>query len=252
MTTTTTNDNNIITLPDLRPLDDNYEAVHGFTSYANWLIPGHLMVGRYPFLEPSGRVKTRKDAEAQIRTLVQSGLITYVCLQAELPPQKDIPLRGVDGFLPYKACALIEASTHYGPPPADEIVKLRNRDLDKFLPPRRKARKFVDTRPELDFLHFGIRDLETPTSAAELDVIVDTVAGRVLRGERVYMHCWGGRGRAGTIGACLLAKLYGIDAEEALTRVQRAFDTRKDNGRKSPETEQQYDAVRNYCARMQN
>lgn len=42
---------------------------------------------------------------------------------------------------------------------------------------------------------------------------------------------WGGRGRAGLVGACLLAHLYGLPAEEALERVQRSFDTRKDGER---------------------
>lgn len=44
----------------------------------------------------------------------------------------------------------------------------------------------------------------------------------------VYLHCWGGRGRAGTVGATLLHRLYGLPAEEALERVQRAYSTRKD------------------------
>ena len=32
---------------------ENYEVAHTFASYANWLIRGHLMLGRYPFVEPS-------------------------------------------------------------------------------------------------------------------------------------------------------------------------------------------------------
>ena len=50
----------------------------------------------------------------------------------------------------------------------------------------------------------------------------------------MYMHCWGGRGRAGTLGACLLGDLYGVDAEEALLRVQEAFDSRGDAGQLYP------------------
>lgn len=46
-------------------------------------------------------------------------------------------------------------------------------------------------------------------------------------GEKVYLHCWGGRGRTGTVGACLLAVGWDVSAEEALERVQRAFDTRQ-------------------------
>lgn len=50
----------------------------------------------------------------------------------------------------------------------------------------------------------------------------------------------------GTVGACLLAKLFGISAEEALIRVQKAFDTRKDNKAFSPETEEQRRFVRDF------
>lgn len=31
---------------------------------------------------------------------------------------------------------------------------------------------------------------------------------RISKGEKLYVHCWGGRGRAGTVGACLLASMY--------------------------------------------
>lgn len=44
------------------------------------------------------------------------------------------------------------------------------------------------------------------------------------------MHCWGGRGRAGTIASCFLAACYGLSADEILARIQRAFDTRQDGG----------------------
>jgi hypothetical protein len=61
--------------------------------------------------------------------------------------------------------------------------------------------------------------------------LVEDLQQRLEKGEVMYVHCWGGRGRAGTVGACLLIKAYGLDAEEALVRVQRAFDTRQDEGR---------------------
>ncbi|GBF90376.1 MAP kinase phosphatase [Raphidocelis subcapitata] len=80
--------------------------------------------------------------------------------------------------------------------------------------------------------------------------MVEDVAARLSRGDRVYLHCWGGRGRAGTVGACLLARLYGLSADEALERVQRAFDTRRDEGRRSPETEEQRRLVRAYAAQL--
>lgn len=42
-----------------------------------------------------------------------------------------------------------------------------------------------------------------------------------------------------------------MSADEALERVQRAFDTRKDNERRSPETDQQHKMVRDYIATHQ-
>ncbi len=41
----------------------------------------------------------------------------------------------------------------------------------------------------------------TPCAAADLEA-------RIAKGEKLYVHCWGGRGRAGTVGACLLASMY--------------------------------------------
>jgi protein-tyrosine phosphatase len=80
--------------------------------------------------------------------------------------------------------------------------------------------------------------------------LLDDLAARLQRGERLYVHCWGGRGRAGTVGACLLAKLYGIDADEALARIDRAFSTRQDGANRSPETAEQQQYVRDFIARM--
>ena len=41
-------------LPDQQHLPaDGFEDSHGFSIYANWIIPGHVMLGRYPYVEPS-------------------------------------------------------------------------------------------------------------------------------------------------------------------------------------------------------
>ena len=39
--------------PTLPKCAESYQDKVTFTPYANWLIPGHLMVGRYPYVEPS-------------------------------------------------------------------------------------------------------------------------------------------------------------------------------------------------------
>jgi len=94
-------------------------------------------------------------------------------------------------------------------------------------------------------------DSAVTLSGNALALYVEDLARRLESGESVYVHCWGGRGRAGTVGACLLGRAWGVaTADEALERVQRAFDTRGDREggirRLSPETPAQIKAVRRY------
>ncbi|KAL4538911.1 hypothetical protein Ndes2437A_g01903 [Nannochloris sp. 'desiccata'] len=200
--------------PPLPKLDASYEAACSFSSYANWLIPGYVMLGRYPY---------------------------------SYPPQEEMRLAGVDGFLSYRAAAQLCGAALSDPPTFEEVNGLRNRDLDKFLPPRKRTSDYVNRRRiEPEFLHCPIVDL----GIAEEDQLINLLnelTERLKIGEKLYVHCWGGRGRAGTIGAALLAKLYGVDADEALERVQRAFDTRSEQ-RQSPETPQQHTFVKDFIA----
>ena len=32
---------------------EGFEEAHRFSAFANWIIPGHVMLGRYPYVEPS-------------------------------------------------------------------------------------------------------------------------------------------------------------------------------------------------------
>ena len=32
---------------------EGYQQAHRFSTFANWIIPGHVMLGRYPYVEPS-------------------------------------------------------------------------------------------------------------------------------------------------------------------------------------------------------
>ncbi len=75
--------------------------------------------------------------------------------------------------------------------------------------------------------------LLTGLVACRVREVTAEIERQLGQGRGVYLHCWGGRGRAGTFGACLLAHMYGMSAEEALMRVQRAFSTRGDGSEPS-------------------
>jgi alanine transaminase len=205
------------------------------------------MLGRYPFIEPS-RCKTRAEGEAQLAAILDAGVTAFVCLQAELPPQANLPVGGVGGFLPYRPTVTLMASARSGPPSLEVMDGLRNPYLDQFLPGRRKpdrhagdkahvAAEAERQRVTVDFGHCPIPDLGVPNAAA-LEGVVGDVIARLRAGQVVYLHCWGGRGRAGTVGACVVGKLYGLGAAEALERTDRALATREE-GARSPETEEQ-------------
>lgn len=89
----------------------DYEASHQFSNFANWIVPDNIMLGRYPFVEPS-RCTSREQGEFHLQQILEFGDIsTFVCLQEELPSQDLLKLQGKNGFMPYKTTAeLIQRS----------------------------------------------------------------------------------------------------------------------------------------------
>ena len=84
----------------------------------------------------------------------------------------------------------------------------------------------------------------------ELLQLVNTFYEKYMQNEVLYIHCYGGHGRAGTVAACLLAKVYShMTAEEALGRVQAYHDTRlHTENSKSPASSTQLMQVRRVCS----
>lgn len=196
---------------------DDFDQRHVFTPYANWLVPGHVMLGRYPFLEPS-RLDSRPEAERQLEQILRAGITTFVSLQAETPAQQDMPVRGAGGFMPYKAaadliaagacfsegrlmhaldtppctrahaCAWGERGAHAGmsgPPPGEIVEGLRNPYLDAFIPARRREapeayRNYKPCRPR--YVRAPIDDLDVPADTATFDAAVDDLVARLEQG----------------------------------------------------------------------
>jgi hypothetical protein len=82
--------------------------------------------------------------------------------------------------------------------------------------------RFLDYAPELAQLANGsfpvtchripVRDLDVPTSAL-MRQILDRIDGALGEDQPVYIHCWGGRGRTGTVVGCSLIR-HGIANSE--------------------------------------
>merc|ERR1739845_183187 len=89
------------------------------------------------------------------------------------------------------------------------------------------AQSFADS--QLSFLHYPIQDLNVPTCNDSLLSLMSRLLEHFESEDHraVYLHCWGGRGRTGLVGACFASLLFPeLSSEEVLEWVQRAYDTR--------------------------
>lgn len=114
----------------------------------------------------------------------------------------------------------------------------------------------VGYAPELDALaavrgreivcrRFPIRDLDVPT-AEGMTAILDDIDGAVAAGRKVYVHCWGGRGRTGSVVGCYLARHGMAVGNEALAMVKYLRRTDGKAHTESPETAEQKEFVRRW------
>jgi protein-tyrosine phosphatase len=90
------------------------------------------------------------------------------------------------------------------------------------------------------FVHhrrMAIGDGETPP-AAEMAAILDTIDAALSDGHTVYIHCWGGIGRTGTVVGCYLVR-HGLSGRQALDTIARLRQGTPDGDRQSPENDRQ-------------
>jgi len=89
-----------------------------------------------------------------------------------------------------------------------------------------------------------IRDMDVPTPE-EMRRILDLIDRELAREGTVYVHCWGGAGRSGTVVGCWLVR-HGLDGEAALARIAALRADSPALRRNSPETDAQRAMVREW------
>ena len=98
------------------------------------------------------------------------------------------------------------------------------------------------------YLRFPIRDVDVPKSVEAVHQLIDKMEYLMQQDGYTYIHCWGGVGRTGTIVACYEARqMKEPTLEKALTAMRGRFSNMpKASHRKSPETQEQIDFVRQF------
>lgn len=107
-------------------------------------------------------------------------------------------------------------------------------------------RKIADHRRITVEAHrLPIRDMKVPT-AARMHEILDAIDRAIAAGQLVYVHCWGGHGRTGTVAGCWLVRA-GASCTDALQAIEHA---RRDDAylaqNPAPQTEAQLAFVRSW------
>jgi hypothetical protein len=95
---------------------------------------------------------------------------------------------------------------------------------------------------EVTWVRLPIRDLGVPTPAF-MRTILDTIDLAIMEERPVYVNCWGGKGRTGTVVGCYLAS-HGIAVgQQAIGMIKELRKNDPTAFEPSPETKDQCDLV---------
>ena len=125
----------------------------------------------------------------------------------------------------------------------EKIKKLREQGINRYLdlthPDDRLEPYEHLLRQGEERLSFPIVDVSVPESPRLTKAILDAIDHQLSLGNTIYLHCWGGVGRTGTIAGCWLAR-HGVEGEDAFKTLQNLWQSNpKSKYRRCPDTEQQ-------------
>jgi protein-tyrosine phosphatase len=106
------------------------------------------------------------------------------------------------------------------------------------------AKRGIQTR----HVRQSIRDYGVPTARAQMVTILNTLREEIDAGRPVYVHCWGGIGRTGTVIGCWLVE-QGLSGDDALRRIEELRRHVPDRRMRSPESDEQCEYVRHWKER---
>jgi len=92
---------------------------------------------------------------------------------------------------------------------------------------------------------FPIPDCGVP-SRSQMREILDTIDGARAERRPVFVHCWGGKGRTGTVVGCWLLRHHLAKPETVLAKIKQLRVTDAAAHQPSPETRQQIAFVQSW------
>jgi len=204
--------------------DNEVMTIRGFS---NWIYPGRIMIGQYPGRVPETNTPTEEEVRTHLRNVLfetqrdNTGTkqVCFVSLQSELPPQDDYDSWNKNNgeiYLsdPSSRDEWPNPFSHYAP----EVESLLEGEVS------------AQHQVSVQYIHHPIQDLSVPSNSKNLKLLLWKILDFLDSGDAsesmVYVHCWGGRGRAGLTACCLLTLLEfsATSPENNITDVQTIFD----------------------------
>jgi protein-tyrosine phosphatase len=132
----------------------------------------------------------------------------------------------------------------------EKLRRLRAAGIDTFVDLTEEGEyglaPYADHLDGLEYRRLSIADLDVPT-VARMREILDAIDDFLSRGRVVYIHCYGGVGRTGTVAGCHLVR-HGATAADALALIAQWRKGTPDGHRESPETIEQRRFVKDWRA----
>jgi len=139
-------------------------------------------------------------------------------------------------IIPHEKCNYITNNIIIGSYPTVKTLKiLEDYGVDVFIDLRTATN--YETHKEKYHFPIGIGKPPTKKQAKKILQIISQNENKLI-----YIHCKAGHGRAGTIGAYLIGKLYKLDTCEAVAYIEQQRNTRIDKTKNyipTPETTSQ-------------